>query len=235
MTTARLVPPRPMPARVTSAATAALRIAYSDLATIAATLDEQDAWQPTRCAGWAVRDLLVHLLGDAQRGLVALATPAAGPADRDAVSYWADAADAHDPEFRQLRAQRTIASAWRLAALTRAFGDTGRAVVTLAGRTSPDALVATRDHVMRVDDLVTTLAVEAAVHHLDLVVALGRPGPRSEPLALVRRTLDGLLGRPAPADWSDEWWALVGTGREPLGGRERRELGAEADLLPLLT
>ena len=222
-----------MPARATSAASAALRIAYSDLATIAATLDEHDAWQPTRCAGWAVRDLLVHLLGGAQRGLVALATPAAGPADRDAVSYWADAAG-RDPEFRDLRAQRTIASTWALGPLARTFGDTGRAVVTLAGRASPDALVAVGDHVMSVDDLVTTLAVEAAVHHLDLVVALGRPGPRAEPLALVRRTLDGLLGRPAPAEWSDEWWALVGAGREPLGGRERRELGAEAALLPLL-
>ena len=223
-----------MPARVTSAACAALRIAYSDLTTIAATLDEHDAWQPTRCAGWAVRDLLVHLLGDVQRGLVALATPAAGPADRDAVSYWAGASGIDDPEFRELRAQRTIASAWALGPLARTFGDTSRAVVTLAERSSPDALVAAQDHVMRVDDLVTTLAVEAAVHHLDLVVALGRPGPRAEPLAQVRRTLDGLLGRPAPAEWSDEWWALVGTGREPLGGRERRELGAEAALLPLL-
>ncbi len=234
MTTARLVPPRPTPARVSSAASTALRIAYSDLTTIAATLDEQDAWQPTRCAGWAVRDLLVHLLGDAQRGLVALATPAAGPADRDALTYWADAPGGRDPDFRELRAQRTIASAWGLGPLSRTFGDTSRAVVTLAGRASPDAPVAAGDHVMRVDDLVTTLAVEAAVHHLDLVVALGRPGPRAEPLALVRHTLDGLLGRPAPTEWSDEWWALVGTGREPPGGRERRELGADAALLPLL-
>lgn len=217
-----------------SPASAALRIAYSDLATIAATLDEQDAWRPTRCAGWAVRDLLLHLLGDAQRGLVVLATPAAGPADRDATTYWGDAPNGPDPEFRELRAQRTIASAWGLGALTRAFVETSRAVVTLAGRASPDALVATQDHVLRVDDLLTTLAVEAAVHHLDLVVDLPRPGPRSEPLTLVRRTLDDLLGRPAPVEWSDAWWALVGTGREPLSGRERRELGPAAAMLPLL-
>lgn len=232
MTTARLIPSRPAPARPATTAAAALRIAYSDLATIAATLGEHDAWRPTRCTGWAVRDLLLHLLGDAQRGLVALATPAAGPADRDAATYWEDVG--HDPDYRELRAQRTIASAWGLEALTRAFGETSRAVVTLAGRTSPDALVATQDRVLRVDDLVSTLVVEAAVHHLDLVVDLNRPGPRPEPLALVRGTLDRLLGRPAPTEWSDEWWALVGTGREPLSGRERRELGADAALLPLL-
>ncbi len=234
MTTARLLPALPVPARTGGAATATLRIAYSDLATIAATLGEQEAWRPTRCAGWVVRDLLVHLLGDAQRGLVALATPAAGPADRDAVTYWEDAPDGHDPEFRELRAQRTIASAWGLAPLARTFGETTRAVVALAGRTPPDSLVATQDHVLRAADLVTTLAVEAAVHHLDLVVDLPRPGPRPEPLALVRTTLDGLLGRPSPTDWPDEWWALIATGREPLGGRERRELGPAAALLPLL-
>jgi uncharacterized protein (TIGR03083 family) len=234
MTTARLIPHRPAPARPGSTASAALRIAYSDLATIAATLDEPDAWRPTRCAGWVVRDLLLHLLGDAQRGLVALATPAAGPADRDAATYWGDARSGHDPEYRELRAQRMIASAWGLDALTRTFVETSRAVGTLAGRTAPDALVAAQDHVLRADDLVTTLAVEAAVHHLDLVVALGRPGPRAEPLALVRRTLDALLGRPAPAEWSDEWWALLGTGREPLSGRERRALGPDAARLPLL-
>lgn len=234
MTTARLIPNRPAPPPPVSTASAALRIAYSDLATIAATLGESDAWRPTRCAGWAVRDLLLHLLGDAQRGLVALATPAAGPADRDATGYWRDSPEGRDPEFRELRAQRVIASAWGLDALTRAFADTSRAVVTLACRTAPDALVSSQDHVLRADDLVTTLAVEATVHHLDLVVDLGRPGPRAEPLALVRRTLDGLLGRPAPTEWSDEWWALVGTGREPLGGRERRELGADGALLPLL-
>lgn len=234
MTTARLIPNRPAPARPGTTSSAALRIAYSDLATIAATLGEQDAWRPTRCTGWVVRDLLLHLLGDAQRGLVALATPAAGPADRDATTYWRDAPDGRDPEFRELRAQRMIASAWGLDALARTFVDTSRAVVTLAGRTAPDALVATQDHVLRADDLITTLAVEAAVRHLDLVVDLGRPGPRAEPLALVRRTLDALLGRPAPTEWSDEWWALLGTGREPLSGRERRELGADAALLPLL-
>jgi hypothetical protein len=72
----------------------ALRRAYGDLAHIAEGLDEMASWQPTRCAGWAVRDLVFHLLGDAQRALVALASPAAGPADRDAVTYWLDAPEA---------------------------------------------------------------------------------------------------------------------------------------------
>lgn len=223
-----------MTARPAGPELAALRIAYSDLATIAASIDEQDAWRHTRCAGWVVRDLLFHLLGDAQRALVALATPAAGPPDRDAVTYWADAPGSDDAEFRELRAQRTIASAWGLGALTRTFTETTRAVITLAARSTADSLVATQDHVIQVDDLLTTLVVEAAVHHLDLVVELNRPGPRPEPLTLVRYTLDGLLGRPTPSDWADERWALVGTGRVPPSGRERRVLGPAVGELPLL-
>jgi hypothetical protein len=186
---------------VASRELAALRIVYSDLATIAASLDEEDSWRPTRCIGWVVRDLLLHLLGDAQRALVGLATPAAGPADRDAVSYWARVRFGDDPEFHELRALRSIASAWDLENLARVFGETTRAVVSLAGRTTPDTLVTTQGHTMWVDDLLATLTVEAAVHHLDLVVDLNRPGPRPEPLAMVRQTLDGLLGEPSPAGW----------------------------------
>ena len=230
MTTAPLAPPRNHP----RAAVGALRIAYSDLATIAASLSEEESWRSTRWPGWTVRDLLLHLLGDTQRGLVALSTPAAGPADRDAVSYWRDTPRWPDPEYRDLRAQRAIATAWGLDGLARTFGETGRAVVTVAARTAADALVATQDRVLRAEDLVVTLAVEAAVHHLDLVADLRRPGPRSEPLALVRRTLDRLRGVPAPTDWPDDRWALVATGRVAPGGGERRALGADVGRLPLL-
>lgn len=210
----------------------ALRVAYSDLSAIAASLTADDAWHATGRPGVCVCDLLLGLLGDAQRGLVALSTPAAGPADRDAVSWWVDAAPAAVPY--DLPAQRVIATAWGLTALVRQFTATGRAVVTVAGRTSADALVSAHDHVLRADDLVTTLVTGAAVHHLDLVADLPRPGPRREVLAVLRTVLDGLLGRPAPAEWPDERWALVGTGRVPPGGGERRALGAAVARLPLL-
>lgn len=211
-----------------------LATAYEELADLALSLDEIQAWQPTGCTGWAVRDLLQHLLGDAQRGLVALAVPAPGPADRDAVTYWTTAPSGDDPEWREVRAVRTMASAWRLRALAATFAETARAVVALAERTPADQLAATQGHVLRTDDLVATLTVEAAVHHLDLVVHLDRPGPAAGPLRVVRQTLDGLLGRPGPATWDDRTWALVGTGRHPVGPEERAALGPDADRMPLL-
>ncbi len=81
---ARVHPRRWFPERVNLDA---LRIAYGDLAALAVSLDEDASWRPTACAGWAVRDLVHHLLGDAQRALVALATPSSGPVDRDSTTY----------------------------------------------------------------------------------------------------------------------------------------------------
>jgi hypothetical protein len=94
--------------------------------------------------------------------------------------------------------------------------------------------VATQGHVLTAGDLITTLAVEATVHHLDLTVRLPlAPQPSPEGLAAVRATLDGLLGRPALTEWSDEHYARVGTGRAALTDAERAALGTAADRFPL--
>lgn len=209
----------------------ALRIAYGDLTAVAVSLDEASSWRPTACAGWAVRDLVHHLLGDAQRALVALATPASGPADKDAVTYWLDSPGAPDAESRGIRASRTMASQWRLDFLTATYAETAAAVLTLAGRAASDELIATQGHVLRVDDLLSTLVVEATIHHLDM--GLGA-GPRPEPVVLTRATLDALLGRPTPAAWNSEQWVRAATGRAELTEEQRGYLGADADRLPLL-
>src|SRR4051812_7083085 len=51
-------------------------------------LSDADFERPTRCTGLAVGPLLVHLLYDAERALVAFATPAEEEPDRDFVTYW---------------------------------------------------------------------------------------------------------------------------------------------------
>lgn len=215
-----------------------LRQCYLAIAEVASSLSEADAWQPTRCAGWSVRDLLFHLLGDAQRGLVALATPAGRPADRDAVSYWADApgqaGTMQDPEYRNLRATRTMASAVSLGYLVMTFDETVRAVSTAAEAVPLDTVLATQGHALAAADLLSTLTVEAVVHHLDLVVALDAPGPTADSLATVRTVLDGLLGRACPLACDELSWVLAATGRRRLTEAERAGLGEDARRLPLL-
>ena len=75
--------------------------------------------------------------------------------------------------------------------------------------------------------------MEAAVHHLDLVLDLDRPGPAAAPLAEVGRVLEGLPGGSLPDAWDGATAARRGTGREPLTAEDRAVLGAGADRFPL--
>ncbi|QNG39258.1 hypothetical protein F1C76_14480 [Geodermatophilaceae bacterium NBWT11] len=170
-----------------------LRRAYGDLGGLLAELTPDQAWTPTGCRGWAVLDLVQHLLHDARRGLVALCTPATGPADTDAVEYW-----------RAWQPEPGDGGVWR-----------------------------TQGHVLPVADLLSSLVVETAVHHLDAVAHLDRPGPADGPLAEVRRVLVGLRGGVLPERWDDRTAALRGTGRAPLTDADRADLGAAAGRFPL--
>jgi len=59
------------------------------------------------------------------------------------------------------------------------------------------------------------------------------PPPEPEPLALVRRVLDGLSGQPGPDSWDGTEYALKGTGRAALTAADRAQLGTAADRYPL--
>ncbi|NEY31654.1 hypothetical protein GTU99_05480 [Streptomyces sp. PRKS01-65] len=212
-----------------------VRDSYEALAAVVRPLGDEESWLPTDCTGWAVRDLLFHLLGDAQRALVALHTPAADPPDRDAVTYWRDWAPDPAGAANGRRWNRVGASMFLdFRQLRELYLETAAAAAEAAAGTPPDRPVATQGHVLRAGDLMLTLAVEATVHHLDLTAHLpAAPGPAPAGLAAARAALDGLLGRPVPVDWSDEHYARAATGRVPLTRDERRALGPDADRIPL--
>ncbi|MGY1772950.1 maleylpyruvate isomerase N-terminal domain-containing protein [Blastococcus sp. SYSU D00813] len=211
-----------------------LAIAYGDLARLLADLTPEEQWRPTGCAGWTPVDLGWHVLADARRGLVALSTPAAGPATTDAVGYWRAWQPAAEDDGRDLWATRVSASVTGgLPAIRGPYAETTAAVLVSAGRVDAGDLVTTQGHVLTVSDLLSSLVVEAAVHHLDLVAHLDRPGPAAGPLAEVRRVLEELLGRALPEAWDDATAARRGTGREPLSAADRAVLGEAADRLPL--
>jgi hypothetical protein len=103
-----------------------------------------------------------------------------------------------------------------------------------AARACPHPAVSTQGHALRTADFTATLAVEAAVHYLDLTADLpAAPQPDPAALGLVRRVLDGLLGVPLPAGWDDRTCALKGTGRTPVTEDERHAIGELAGRLPL--
>jgi hypothetical protein len=218
----------------------ALDAGYQKVTAVTAGLSEADLMRPTRCAGWAVADVLYHQLLDARRALRTFASPSDQPVDCDDVSYWRDyapggsgAAGYAEESAAHARHVRIAASAYPPGALAWEWSETAAAACR-SGRACGHRAVTTQGHVLTVTSFAATLAVEAAVHYLDLTVDLpGAPAPDPGSLALVRRVLTGLLGAPLPDSWGDVTAALKGTGREPLTGEDRRALGSPAGKFPL--
>jgi hypothetical protein len=185
-----------------------------------------------------VRDLTYHCLGDARRALVALHTPTSDEADRDAVTYWQDWAP--DPVGaahgrRNVRVGASMFLHW--SDLRDLYAETALAVIEAARHADPAARVRTQGHVLAVEDLLSTLAVEATIHHLDLTLDLDPvpAAPARAGLAEVRRVLDGLLGGPPDPGWSDERYARVATGRATASAEEARALGPVLDRFPVFS
>ncbi len=221
--------------------TAALTAVYQNVTIAVDALGEAELMRPSRCAGWTVADVLYHQLLDARRALRAFASPSADPPDTDDVSYWRPFSPRSGEDFSlgsagaaaHARHVRIVASAYPPGALAWEWRETSGAACR-AARACPDEGVTTQGHVLRTADFTATLAVEAAIHYLDLTVALpAAPAPEPDSLALVRQVLDSLLGRPVPADWDDRTYALKGTGRSPLTDEERSSLGPLAPQFPL--
>lgn len=212
----------------------------------------------TRCRGWTVQDLLLHQLLDAQRALVAFATPAAEEPDVDAVTYWEPfrpgsvgdgsagdgsavdgAPGGEDWSAAHARFVRVASSAYAdPRTLVAHWRTTSEATVRAALAADPAGRVGTQGHVIVVPDFLSTLVVESTVHHLDLVVELpaGARGttPDPEALALTRVVLEGIHGAALPTAWDDATCVLKGTGRIPLEPADHEALGGRADGFPLL-
>jgi hypothetical protein len=206
---------------------------YDGVTAWARDLDEAQLGAPTRTE-WTVAELLFHLLLDAQRALVTFATPADEPPDTDAVSYWLDWNPASGDGGAHLRFVRAAVAAYSSPRVVVEQWSETAAAAGRAALLAPLDVVATQGHRLALPDFLSTLVVEATVHHLDLTGHV--PGPPVTPAALaeVRRVLDGLLRGRAPSGWSDRDYALKGTGRLPLTDDDRAALGALAERLPLL-
>jgi uncharacterized protein (TIGR03083 family) len=209
---------------------------YARITTITSTLSEDDLQRPTRCSGWSVADLIFHLLLDAQRALVTFASPGSGTPDVDRASYWAP----HKPaapwaaEHEEF-VRRSVAAHSSPRIVVHRWEETAAAAVHAAAATELDALLRTQGHVLTAADFTSTLIIEGALHHLDLVVELpDAPPPSTVVLAHVRAVLDDILGVSAPANWPDADYALAAGGRVVVPEDVAAALGEHAERFPLL-
>ncbi len=208
---------------------AALRAAVADLT------DEELA-APSGCAGWRVRDLVCHLVIDAQDVLITLATPVEAEPTRDAVTYWhvGDTPPTGEDPLDALTVR--LAAAYQEPWLLKShLDDVGSAAGRAAALADPAVRVATRDEVLTTGDYLCAYVLEWTLHHLDLVAHLpGRADPPADGLARTRAMLEEIAGTPFPASLSDKDALLVGTGRRPPAAAEKTALGALAPKLPFV-
>lgn len=164
--------------------------------------------RPSRAAAWTVKELLLHQLLDARRALVALATPADGLPDVDEVTYWRSFhPDEGEGGAAHARFVVACAAAYDREHLVEEWRATS-AAATHAASSPTSARVSTQGHALTVEDLCSTLVVEATVHLLD-----AHGTPPADALEHTVEVLSRLRGRPLPADGADE--VLRATGRLP--------------------
>ncbi|KUN23452.1 maleylpyruvate isomerase [Streptomyces antibioticus] len=201
-----------------------------------AELPDQDFEKPSGCAGWLVRDLVCHLVIDAQDVLITLVTPADTEPTADAVTYWhvADEAPTGDDPLDALIVR--LAAAYEEPHLLKFhLDDVGSAAGRAAQLADPAALVSTQDMVLTAGDYLGAYVLEWTLHHLDLIAHLpDAAAPPSAGLARSRALLEQIAGAAFPASFSDADALLVGTGRRPPTDAERAELGELDKKLPLI-
>ncbi|MDT0571216.1 maleylpyruvate isomerase N-terminal domain-containing protein [Streptomyces sp. DSM 3412] len=210
---------------------------WSALRATVADLDAQDFEQPSGCAGWLVRDLVCHLVIDAQDVLITLATPAGtAPPTADAVTYWQATHEPPTGEDPLAALTVRLAAAYEDPALLKFhLDDVGSAAGRAARLADPTARVSTQDKILTVADYLTAYVLEWTLHHLDLTAHLPTaPGPSPQSLSHSRRALERIAGGTFPASFTDEQALLTGTGRRAPTAGQRAELGSLEAKLPLV-
>ena len=198
-----------------------------------AGLRDEDFDRPSGCVGWLVRDLVCHLVIDAQDVLITLVTPADTEPTHDAVTYWnvTDTPPSGDDPLDALTVR--LAAAYedpRL--LTFHLDDIGSAAGRAAGLADPNLLVSTQDMVLTAGDYLAAYVLEWTLHHLDLIAHLPDAAePPAEGLARSREMLETIAGSAFPASFSDRDALLIGTGRRAPTDAEASELGARLPLV----
>ncbi|MFC5144884.1 maleylpyruvate isomerase N-terminal domain-containing protein [Streptomyces aureoversilis] len=209
---------------------------WTALRTAVAELPDEDFARPSGCTGWLVRDLVCHLIIDAQDVLITLVTPAEGEPTRDAVTYW-NVEDrpptGEDPlDALTVRLAAAYEEPWLLKFH---LDDLGSAAGRAAGLADPALRVGTRDEVLTVADYLSVYVLEWTLHHLDLIAHLpDAADPPAEGLAGARGLLEKIAGAAFPSSLSDKDALLIGTGRRAPTEEEKAGLGKLAAKLPLV-
>jgi hypothetical protein len=209
---------------------------WTALRTAVAELRDEDFARPSGCAGWLVRDLVCHLIIDAQDVLITLVTPTDSEPTRDSVTYWdvtRTPPTGEDPlDALTVRLAAAYQEPWLL---KYHFDDVGSAAGRAAALADPTSRISTRGEVLTVGDYLSGYVLEWTLHHLDLIVDLpDAADPPAESLARSREMLETIAGAAFPKSFSAKDALLVGTGRRPPSPAQTSDLGPLTASLPFV-
>jgi uncharacterized protein (TIGR03083 family) len=200
-------------------------------------LTDIDLMATSRCTGWTVGDVVVHVHLGLQEMLLGLVTPTDEVPDTDASAYWRSTPPTNDEDGDQvagMRFVRLLGAAYRRpTGLVRHLLPTVGGVRTAVTMLQPGA-VRFQGHVLRTGDFLATWAVELAVHHLDLGRELTTEPPAAPALRLARSTIEALAKGTLPRAWADDTVVLLGTGRIRPDARQRMEAPDVVETFPVL-
>ncbi|MFC9435180.1 maleylpyruvate isomerase N-terminal domain-containing protein [Nocardia sp. NPDC057030] len=206
---------------------------WTALRTAVAELADQDFQLPSGCTGWLIRDLVCHLIIDAQDVLITLVTPTEAEPTRDAITYWNVVQPPTGDDPLDALIVRLAAAYQHPELLKLHLDDLGAAAGRAAVLANPDTRVATQEYVLTTADYLGAYVMEWTLHHLDLIAHLpDAADPPAETLSHARQTLEKIAGTTFPASMPDKDALLIGTGRRITTDAERTELGALAARLP---
>lgn len=202
---------------------------WTALLSAVAELADEDFARPSGCAGWLVRDLVCHLVIDAQDVLITLVTPTEAEPTRDAVTYWDIVEPPSGDDPLDALIVRLAAAYEQPGLLTFHLDDVGSAAGRAALLADRGLRVGTQGQVLTAGDYLDAYVLEWTLHHLDLVAHLsGAARPPAESLARSRELLEQITGLVFPPSFSDRDVLLVGTGRRQPTAAERAALGEPA-------
>jgi hypothetical protein len=182
-----------------------------------------------------VRDLVCHLVIDAQDVLITLVTPAAGEPTVDATSYWklVEPPTGQDPLDALI--PRLAAAYGEPRWLKLHLDDVGSAAGRASALADSAAQVSTQGEVLTIGDYLSAYVLEATLHHLDLIEHLPSAAePPAETLAAARESLEKIARSPFPASFSDQVALRLGTGRRRPTSAEQAALEGFGAKLPLV-
>jgi uncharacterized protein (TIGR03083 family) len=199
-------------------------------------LPDDEFAAPSGCSGWLIRDLVCHLVIDAQDVLITLATPTDEDATRDAYSYWSVASVVPDGDDPLDALVVRLAAAYREPRLLRHhFDDVFSAARRAAALADADRRVSTQGFVLTARDFLSAFVLEWTLHHLDLNAHRPQaPDPPSDTLGYARGMLQRIAGVEFPRSLGDADVLRIGTGRRAPTPAEVGALGGLTERIPFV-